>query len=265
MPALKTKAAIVSSLPAMAANPQDTPRPGGNIRVQVAAGLWVPAAMDALRAAWCEANDLVEWLETGKKLVEKEAYAAFVQKAGKIDEEINYSRDSRIFVVNRTVPDAKHAAAATRMHERALRDPPPPLVCNHFFSPGPGTTERTNNFRAVVPVTLLYEYKVPQGLPNAGRLMPVWIGDLGVSKPGDRCQAGELIECGVTALMNITQPGESSTLHNPLFKCLEAGVNLNELLCNSDAKDERALAQHSAKLLKAWGRGEVGRLGAGGG
>ena len=50
---------------------------------------------------------------------------------------------------------------------------------------------------------------------------------------------------------------------NAAFKCLEAGVNLNTLLFN--AEDEERLGQDSPKLLKAWGRGEVGRLGAGGG
>ncbi len=222
-------------------------------------------AKEALREAWREANDELEWLEWDKKLVNKKAYKKFAASPARVESVTNYSRDSRMFVVSRGVPEAKRPAAHLRMHRRGLRNPPPPLVCNHFFRPRAGSTEANNGFGEYTPITLLYEYKVPQGLPNAGRLMPVWIGDLGVSKPGDRCQAGELIECGVTALMNITQPGESSTLHNPVFKCLEAGVNLNELLCNSDAKDERALAQHSAKLLKAWGRGEVGRLGAGGG
>ncbi len=238
----------------MAANfPIPAGRPD-NVRREVDERQWVIAAMEALEGAWKMANDDGQWVSADKRLVSTEAFQRYhAQDEGyHVGREPIRQLDMRTELL-RHIPAAQQDAARERLHARGTRDPPAPLVCNHFYVPDIGSVESNNNFNRDFPATLVYEYKVPEG-PNAGRLMPVWIGhndELPTKDPE------WLIECGVTALMNLNKPGDSPTWHHPAFKCLPGTIDGTKGFWKAEEFKKAFL--ESKKLLKAWQGG--GRLG----
>ncbi len=99
-------------------------------------------------------------------------------------------------------------------------------MCNHFYRPPEGTDEYINDFNAKVPLTLIYEYKVP----GSGRLMPVWIGSHIVVK-------------------DFIAAGESENHHNDEFKRLTSGLALKATFWMVNAAEE--ISKNNIKLFQS--------------
>ncbi len=244
-----------------AAHPGPHPeRPPDNVKIPVDAREWAEAAEQALGEAWSIATDDPHRVAGEKSLVNTEAYKRYLAEDARFraGEERIYGYDSRSMLLRHSDIKWESACAASRrLSARGLRDPPVPLVPNHHYRFSPGETEKNHGFDYGIPLTLVYEYKVPKGFPNEGRLMPIWIGGWEVATRGSTT----LTEHHITAVMCFARNGGYMTKGNgPNFKNLESDFNPYHGFERTGTATD--VLQGSRKLLKAWrgGGGGVGEV-----
>ncbi len=257
---LGSAAAIVSSIPAMAADlrmnvPAAQPgphpqRPPDNVKMPVKARQWAEAAKQALDEAWSIATDDPHRVAGESSLVHTVAHKRYLaeQERFGLGEERIYCYDSRSMLLRHSDMNwESRRAASRRLSARGLRDPPVPLVPNHHYRFSPGETEKNHGFNYCIPLTLVYEYKVPKGMPNEGRLMPIWIGDWDVATKGSTV----LTDHHITAVMCFArQPWQMAKGNGRDFKTLVSDFNP---YCDFEhTRTEAEVLQESRKLLKAW-------------
>ncbi len=160
-------AAIVSSLPAMAANFTIPARRPDNVRREVDARQWVNAAMSVLEEAWKVANDDNKWVSQDQQLLSTQACQCYhAQDSGySVGREPIGQLDMRTKLLEH-IPAAQQDTARERLHARGTRDQPAPLVCNHFVKADIGTNEGTTISARTSPPRWSTSARCPRDSPT---------------------------------------------------------------------------------------------------
>ncbi len=190
------------------------------------------------------AAELVEWVNwtaraaaTSLRNCQLETVARFRNDDGQPRPEALYPFDARLFVAEQHKDKAKCRQAMELLQQRTSAMP---LVADLMYMVEWGETPEKSIFNSKVPLTLICEYKVPEGSPNAGRLMPIWLGSFEASKDTEL-----LIEHNVSALLCLKAKGNSDTNLNANFRRLKSFGSFENLLSNAHRK-----AQYEHEVLR---------------
>ncbi len=181
------------------------------------------------------AAELVEWVNwtarsaaTRLRNCQLETVARFRNDDGQPRPEALYPFDARRFVAEQHMDKAKRRQAMELLQQRTSAMP---LVADLMYMVEWGETPEKSIFNSKVPLTLICEYKVPEGSPNAGRLMPIWLGSFEASQ-----ETALLIEHNVSAILCLKARGNSDSNLNAKFRALKSVSSFETLLSNANSE-----------------------------